>query len=248
MDLKPQFCQPLWITEDLYIRTLKKRMYKHYFFDFQHQKQETPLRWFAVVGRSKPGSSANISTNRNMNWTLRWKVSIWVKVWRPCWRSSNTRGITPSLALWMGLAGACHPSDPSAGASVKVILSLHQPNRATKASPSPRAVINFTRSSPAHQGSWTMALTCWANLFYHCCQTSTHAAQDSPNLPNYLRDHCWRLRLDASPHEPICSLTHATLQNLMEPPASPNQAMQDPRRVWVPAAGLVWGLYTFAGL
>lgn len=60
----------------------------------------------------------------------------------------------------MGLAGACHPSDPSAGASVKVILSLHQPNRATKAPPSPRAVINFTRSSPAHQGSWTMALTC----------------------------------------------------------------------------------------
>lgn len=48
----------------------------------------------------------------------------------------------------------------SAGATVKVILSLHQPTRTRKAPPFPRAAIHFTRSSPAHQGSWTMVLTC----------------------------------------------------------------------------------------
>lgn len=34
----------------------------------------------------------------------------------------------------------------------------------------------------------------------------------------------------------------------MEPPASPKQAMQDPRLVSVPTAGFVWGLYNFAVL
>lgn len=162
-------------------------------------------------------------------------------------------GITPSSIPGMSLASSCHPtamgsSDPSTGATMKV-MSLHQTAGTTEA---PGRVVSAPLRhcnklwekkdaeitfAPPQCSDYLHTLQpssssimdnginlCRANSLYHSCQTFTHAVRDSPNPPNFTRS---RLRIDGSPHSPLCILIPATLQNLMELPASPKRALQD---------------------
>lgn len=149
MDLKPQLCQPLWITEDLCIRTLKNSIWTLFLWFPTSTTVDTSdtscLQWLAGVNLA-----ALQTSEQSGRWTQASDEKFKFYEKRDDFAASNQTPVTsptpPNLALWMGWAGACHPSDSSAGATGKVILSLHQLTGTTKAPPSPRAAINFTRS------------------------------------------------------------------------------------------------------
>lgn len=153
-----------------------------------------------------------------------------------------------------------------AGATAKVILPSRQPAGATEAAVSAAlhrcnklwgqtdaelgshcpptlphsAVINFTRSGPAHQVLWTIALTCAELIPFIAPARPSHVLVGSRQTCQTTHKIIVKGLASMPAHSPPSA--SSSLQTLMEPPASPA------RHISATTAALVWGLYNFVVL